>query len=177
MKKTAFTLIETLIVVVIVAVLATAVTAGYSNARTRSRDARRVSDMTSLQAALEGYNQSEGSHPLCTNTIGGDQWCGTCSPGGYSEFQAALQPLADKGYLPLIAKDPLNDSSSGSQCYTYEYYTPNQSITNTITCGGKPLSSFEYVMRFGTEKAVLNHPVFSYDRVDGMEYCVTGPGK
>ena len=50
-KKNGFTLIELLVVVSIIGVLATVVLSSLSDARARSRDARRKADLKNIQSA------------------------------------------------------------------------------------------------------------------------------
>jgi|SRR3989344_4546994 len=62
MKK-GFTLIEILIVVAIIALLATIVLVGVGSFRSRGRDARRISDLNNVRNVLELYFSKEGSYP------------------------------------------------------------------------------------------------------------------
>lgn len=54
-RQGGFTLIELLVVIAIIAVLAAVVLVALGNARTRARDARRVSDLNNVALALEVY--------------------------------------------------------------------------------------------------------------------------
>jgi len=66
MKKTTvhgFTLIELLVVIAIIAMLASVILASLNQARVKSRDARRLSDVKELQNALELYNNDESVYP------------------------------------------------------------------------------------------------------------------
>jgi type II secretion system protein G len=62
MKK-GFTLIELLVVIVIIGILATLATVALGSARTKARDARRLSDVRQMQTALELYFNDQGSYP------------------------------------------------------------------------------------------------------------------
>lgn len=62
MKK-GFTLIELLVVIVIIGILATLATVALGSARTKARDARRLSDVRQMQTALELYFNDSGSYP------------------------------------------------------------------------------------------------------------------
>lgn len=65
MKK-GFTLIELLVVIAIIAVLSTLSIVSLGNARQKSRDTRRVSDIRQIQTALEMYalNRTDGLYPV-----------------------------------------------------------------------------------------------------------------
>ncbi|MEI6378614.1 MAG: FISUMP domain-containing protein [Candidatus Falkowbacteria bacterium] len=58
-----FTLIELLVVIVIIGILATLATVALSSARSKARDARRISDMKQLQSALQLYYSNESAYP------------------------------------------------------------------------------------------------------------------
>lgn len=58
-----FTLIEIIIVVGIIAVLATVVLMAVNQARAKSRDGARVSDLKQLELALALYHEQSGSYP------------------------------------------------------------------------------------------------------------------
>ena len=73
MKK-GFTLIELLVVIAIIAVLSTLSIVSLGNARQKSRDTRRVSDIRQIQTALEMYalNRTDGLYPIASSAnIGG----------------------------------------------------------------------------------------------------------
>lgn len=58
-----FTLIELLVVVSIIGILATTGTVSYSSARSKARDAKRVSDSRQLQTAIEIYFEVNSTYP------------------------------------------------------------------------------------------------------------------
>ncbi|MEA3398425.1 MAG: type II secretion system protein [Patescibacteria group bacterium] len=60
-NKKGFTLIELLVVIAIIGLLSTMAVVALNNARAKSRDAKRVSDVKQMQTALELYfNQCNG---------------------------------------------------------------------------------------------------------------------
>lgn len=62
-----FTLIELLVVISIIGILIALGTASYSTAQKKGRDAKRESDMKSVQNALEQYHSIHGSYPIAEN--------------------------------------------------------------------------------------------------------------
>ena len=58
-----FTLIELLVVIAIIALLSTVVMSGLNSARSKGRDAKRLSDIKQLQAALELYFDTCKGYP------------------------------------------------------------------------------------------------------------------
>jgi general secretion pathway protein G len=66
-QKQGFTLIEILIVVAIIAILASVVLVGLGPTQQQGRDARRVSDLREIQTGLELYYNKIGSYPAVTS--------------------------------------------------------------------------------------------------------------
>ncbi len=62
-----FTLIEILIVVAIIAILASVVLVGLGPTQQQGRDARRLSDLREVQTALELYYNQNGSYPSASD--------------------------------------------------------------------------------------------------------------
>jgi len=62
--KRGFTLIELLVVIAIIGILSSVVLASLNSARAKSRDAKRLSDIKSLQLALELYFDQEKTYPI-----------------------------------------------------------------------------------------------------------------
>ncbi|MFA4942945.1 MAG: FISUMP domain-containing protein [Patescibacteria group bacterium] len=71
--KKAFTLIELLVVIAIIGLLATVSVIALNNARSKSRDAKRVSEIKQIQTALELYYNDQNRYPLTAEfTLGGE---------------------------------------------------------------------------------------------------------
>lgn len=99
-KQKGFTLIELLVVIAIIGLLSTLAVVALNNARAKSRDARRLSDVKQMQTAMELYFNDCGSYPAST-TPGGTiaQNDGTCT--GTVTYMAVVpnnpQPRNDGG--------------------------------------------------------------------------------
>lgn len=70
-KRRGFTLIELLVVIAIIGLLSTLAVVSLNNARQRSRDAKRLSDVKQLQTALELFYSENGSYPLSDSANAG----------------------------------------------------------------------------------------------------------
>ena len=131
-----FTLIELLVVIAIIGVLASVVLASLNNARRKSRDARRITDVKQIQLALELQfdGLGVGNYPVglaadapCTNNSG-------------------LTALVTNGYIAVIPHDP----SSSATCYHYAAPTTAtlyhlgatlEDLSNTAMNGDRDCSS------------------------------------
>ncbi len=116
MKKTksGFTLIEILIVVAIIAILASVVLVGLGPVQQSGRDARRLSDIRQVQNALELFYNKCGYYP---GTISGGA-CSTNAPASWANLGATLSG----GGLGVssIPSDP-----SSNRTYGYAYNAGN----------------------------------------------------
>lgn len=123
MKK-GFTLIELLVVISIIAVLSTLSIVSLGNARQKSRDTRRVSDIRQIQTALEMYalNRTDGLYPVTSSA----NIQGLC--------------LDDTGLVPtcvgavFMKKIPSNPTPSGTN---YIYNSDGMNYTLTYWLEGK----------------------------------------
>jgi len=105
-----FTLIELLVVIAIIGILSGIIFPNLQDARARARDARRKSDLTSIQQALRLYYNDFTLFPL-SNSL-----AITGSPWG-SPFRNPAGTVTYLSYLPL---DP---SSTTETPRTYSYYS------------------------------------------------------
>ena len=106
-----FTLIEILIVVAIIAILASSVLVGFGPAQKQGRDARRISDLRQVQNALEIYYAKCGYYP------GGVQAATPCSSSFSATTDWAGLKTALKGSTIGINNVP--DDPSANKTYSY----------------------------------------------------------
>ncbi len=71
-NKSGFTLIELLVVIAIIGLLSSIVLASLNTARTKAQDAARMSDVKSLETAMEMYYQDNGGYPTSNGSGNGD---------------------------------------------------------------------------------------------------------
>ncbi|MFA5644536.1 MAG: type II secretion system protein [Patescibacteria group bacterium] len=65
--KTAFTLVELLVVIAIIGILATLAIVAIQNTRKNARDTKRMADIKQIQTALELYFNDNGSYPVSSS--------------------------------------------------------------------------------------------------------------
>lgn len=105
-KNKAFSLLELLIVITVIAILIGVLLPNLNEARIKARDQRRKADIRSIIQSLETYklNQSPPSYPAT------------------SPFTAVGQAWVDGGvtYMNVIPTDPLYQTDTSN--YIYRYY-------------------------------------------------------
>lgn len=108
--KRGFTLVEILIVVAIIATLASVALVGLGPVQRNGRDTRRISDLRQVQNGVELYYAKCGYYPGGTQS--GNDCSGFADAGGWTGLSAALT-----GSSLGISKVPNDPRSGGS----YEY--------------------------------------------------------
>lgn len=124
-----FTLIEILIVVAIIAILASVVLVGLGPTQQAGRDARRLSDLSEVQTALELYYSKCGFYPGTAN-------CAASTPGTTWAAMAAALTGSTIG-VPTIPNDP---STNGT--YYYEAFSGGSTYTIAATLENANNSAF-----------------------------------
>lgn len=98
-----FTLIELLVVIAIIGLLSTLAVVALSSARTKARDAKRLSDIKQVQTALELYYTDNNRYPVHGQALPlgtGNQVCLENSETGWNASCNA------NAYMGLVPKDP-----------------------------------------------------------------------
>ncbi len=143
-QQPGFTIVELLIVIVIIAILATISIVAYTGVQSRSRDSKRLSDMQSIEKALAIYSVDNGGYPTCSNT--------TYIPGGalsacnLSAISASLVP----NYVKSLPVDPIN---SGNDVFQYAV---GYRKTSETAFTGDASNNFITGMRLETRSGNLN---------------------
>jgi len=116
-KQKGFTLIELLVVIAIIGILSSVVLASLNTARTKARDAKRVSDVKQIQLALEMYYDDNSNYPT----------------------DLSVANLVTPGYLPLVPTDPSTAVAysyaalgSGTTCSSYHLGATLENTSNTV---------------------------------------------
>ena len=124
-NKKGFTLIELLVVIAIIGLLSTLAVVSLNNARQKSRDAKRVSDIKQIQTALELYFADQNAYPTAaSSTVLGA--AGTATLSSTSGFAATAAGTTYMGQVPK------NQGPPSTADYDYAYSSTDGS-TYTLT--------------------------------------------
>jgi len=122
-----FTLVELLVVIAIIGLLSTLAVVALGSARSKARDARRVSDIKQIQTGLELYFSDQGLYPVAASAVVlGDANHDVLSEDGF-EASATLPANTEvyMGQVPATIKQPVTIAD-------YQY-TSADGTTYTIT--------------------------------------------
>lgn len=132
MKK-GFTLIELLVVIAIIGILSSLAVVSLGNIREKARDTKRISDISTVQSALELANDSYNSY---SKDLGCDKGVLSACKGGHLEE-----------FLPTIAN--LNDPSGTTACVAGCKAVCNYALISA--------NDTEYEIAFYLEKGVADY--------------------
>ncbi len=114
-KDHGFTLIELLVVVAIISLLSSIALIAYQDTRQKSRDAKRLGDMTQMASALELYFNANKGYPPAVNREPAD-----LSGSVVTLPKAPMPPDGNCAALTTPSGDPAND---------YSYYPTGTAYT------------------------------------------------
>lgn len=115
LKHKGFTLIELLVVVAVIGLLTSVIMVTFSNARMKSRDTKRLSDMVQIRTGLDLYFSHGAGYPSISSWNTGNLTC-------------------DGTQIMTVPQDP--------QSFTYYTYNAENPITG---CGAELLNKNYYV--------------------------------
>ena len=149
-KRRGFTIIELLVVVAIIGILSSIVMVSLGSSKQKSRDAKRVSDIKTLQLALATYYSDKTSYPT------------------------RLGDLVTGGYLPTLPRDPnstvvCSDGMQVLSCYKYAAY----SLSGTCNSSNLPVLYHIGAKLEDTSNSALLDDLDSFDTT-GYTLCTTG---
>ena len=120
-----FTLIELLVVIAIIGILSSVILASLGNARAKSRDATRLSNVRQIQNALELYYADNGEYPnrsLATTLAPGVETPVDCG-NGFLGRQSWCDLASDLSPYIQMPWDPLWDDSNDFYRYYYDSFS------------------------------------------------------
>jgi type II secretion system protein G len=126
-KQKGFTLIELLVVIAIIGLLSTLAVVALNNARQKSRDAKRISDIKQIQTALELYYNDNNGYPEKTTAVvlGNTGQKTLSSTNGFSDTAAGTTYMAQVPSNPTPLDGGAGYSyktNTGGSLYSLSYY-------------------------------------------------------
>ena len=115
-KQRGFTIVELLIVIVVIAILATITIVSFNGIQGRARDAQRKLDLANISKVLKLYNVDENNWMGVDSGCGydGDGW-GWFNRGPDGTYPTSINDcLKQSGYLQSDIVDPSGDTVTGS---------------------------------------------------------------
>ena len=172
-SRKAFTLIELLIVVAIIAILAAIAVPNFLEAQTRAKVSRAQSDMRTLSTALESFRVDNNEYPEGTDNpakypeqIGA--FLGPLAPGYYTfktrlpnggiagpDFAMLTTPIA---YISQVFYDPFAEQVGGQLTYCYR--------------NAKDIQNGYIITSFGPDADVLNAGGIGTDNMNPLSTAV-----
>ncbi len=141
-NRKGFTLIELLVVIAIIGILSTLAVVALGNARSKSRDAKRVADMRQIMSALELYYNDAGQYPTT----------GAVVPGGSISYTGSI-------YMAQIPSNPSPNNDGGvcpaSTNYSYVSYNSHASYAIQY-CLGADIGDIEAGTHHATPNGLAN---------------------
>ncbi len=107
--KKGFTLIELIVVITIIGFLVSIVFVSFNGARAQSRDQKRISDIASIQLALEQYFNKNGRYPISTSLL---------VPGFLVDLPTPPKPTVDTAYNYV----PISSVSNTTYCISHQLW-------------------------------------------------------
>jgi len=148
-----FTLIELLVVIAIIGLLSSVVLASLNSARSKARDAKRVSDLRAVALALNLYYDQYGT--FCVNNAGAGGWGWLNYP--YSSSYGVAQQLVNLGYLGGVPIDPTQGHPGGYM----------------IACSSSNFTLYATLENTSVMQNCSMNPVTDYDTAYGKNYCIS----
>ncbi len=104
-KQSGFTLIELMVVMAIIAILATAGLSAYTGYMKKARDTKRIADVNAINTIIQGSLSVNGKPPAGMDTVVAEA----------NNNHMLTDPLATKS----VCLDSANDDTLGACAYTY----------------------------------------------------------
>tara|TARA_R100000655_G_scaffold88508_1_gene128816 strand:- start:889 stop:1428 length:540 start_codon:yes stop_codon:yes gene_type:complete len=150
-KKRGFTIVELLIVIVVIAILASISIVAYNGIQQRARDSERKSNISTLAKAFELYHIKYGVYP---DSGGSSTVNGSWSTSNDSSWQLLANQLVPE-FISKMPSDPTNSANgfTAGASYSYSYYDGQSSY-----CGAASRQMYIVVYRLesGAQENILN---------------------
>lgn len=154
--RSGFTIVELLVVIVVIAVLASISIVAYNGIQQRARDSQRLQDAKSIVKALELYKVQFGEYPAAVSSTGQGGWEISKPTAANSDF---LSVLRTSGIVSKVPVDPVNTGDMytvGSKMYIYYRYPASH-----YGCDASRGAFYVFAVRSGEASNASDQPSFS----------------
>jgi prepilin-type N-terminal cleavage/methylation domain-containing protein len=145
-NKKGFTLVELLVVIAIIGIVIVFAAVAVNSARSKTRDATRLSSVRQMQSALEDYFNETNMYPVGellplgdssdSACLGSDGFAGDCS-GDNSTFLRIIQPTHEDGLEGIVrCGEPTRKAFCYSQLVEGETYVIHFELENPLSAVG-----------------------------------------
>lgn len=149
-QRNGFTIVELLIVIVVIAILASITVVAFSGMRNRAEDTRRAADIASIKKALLAYDTFNSGVPTTSAYLATAElrsgWDASVNGGWLSFLKPAVATIPVDPVNKLSATN--NPPSSGNSVYYYYCYDPN---SGPLASTGLPNVSLGYTKSDGSQ--------------------------
>jgi prepilin-type N-terminal cleavage/methylation domain-containing protein len=127
-----FTIVELVLVIVVIAVLATIIVVAYNGVVTRANNSKIAAELNGIRKIVELYAVDNGAYPASNNPSVLSDLGSQLEKSGVRSPYDNMQATGRIGTSPLCDSEP-NYYGNNTYCagYTYYYLTQGQSIGNT----------------------------------------------
>jgi len=158
-----FTILELVVVAGIIILILSIIASRLDVSRAKARDTKKVSELKTLQTALELYNLDSGYPKVAEGGL-------YTNSATESSMSLVLNGIVNAGYLSAIPVPPKGSSLSGGDAY---FYKTGDTDEISPECDGKSLGEVPYIIYFVTEQP-QNLPELSNNGVPLEKgYCLT----
>lgn len=124
-RQTGFTIVELLIVVVVIAILATITIVTYNGIQQNARDSKRKNDVAQVAKIIAIYQSTHGdihTDSGCGSSGDGSGWLNYVHPGN-DYPKSIMQCLVDSGITSSVISDDKANCTVSQDCRAYMKYT------------------------------------------------------
>lgn len=131
--KRGFTLIELIVVIAIIAVLSAMVLISVRSAKTKSRDAQRIANMSEINNALNLYENTNRQYPIYTGNITSSDTMSLALESAGTISQTPVDPLNSLPYVYTYSSSDGTTFTLGFCLETNAVQGYSQGCGHTIT--------------------------------------------
>ena len=168
-NRRGFTIVELIVVITVIAILATISIFAFGHFQEQGRDSKRLAEATAIAASLEKYYDENGEYPGCSSlTTNATTVTGTSGPLKGLDQSSLIAPKASSGTTNSLSCSDLTDGASDY----YAYVGDGSPECQTTSC-------LQFTLKYWDEESQTVKSIQSKRRADvntsGALALKTGP--